>query len=72
MKLFVDFLKICQDLKRFAAKELFFVLILKCTEQFYVPNMQEQSKTGKKQKSKDKYLSFDGLIQENIDLSDIY
>ena len=28
--------------------------------------------TGKKQKSKDKNSSFDDLIQENIDLSDIY
>ena len=44
----------------------------KCNKQFYIPNMQEQSKMGKKQKSKDKHSSFDGLIQENIDLSDIY
>jgi hypothetical protein len=50
MKLFVDFLKIYQDLKRFATKEhrIVFVLIFRCAEQFYVPNMQEQSKTGKK------------------------
>ena len=34
--------------------------------------MQEQSKTGKNQKSTDKHSSFDGLIQEDIDLSDIY
>ena len=34
--------------------------------------MQEQSKAGKNQKSKDKHSSFDGLIQEDIDLSDIF
>ena len=44
------FLKIYQDLKRFATQEhrIVFVLIFRCAEQFYVPNMQEQSKTGKK------------------------
>ena len=34
--------------------------------------MQEQSIEGKNQKSRDKHSSFDGLIQEDIDLSDIY
>ena len=35
--------------------------------------MQEQSKVGKKsKKSTDKHLSFDGLIQKDTDLSDIY
>ena len=34
--------------------------------------MQEQSIEGKNQKSTDKHSSFDGLIQEDIDLSDIY
>ena len=44
------FLKIYQDLKRFAAQEhrIVFVLIFRCAKQFYVPNMQEQSKAGKK------------------------
>jgi hypothetical protein len=58
-------------LNRFAAQEhrIVFVLIFTCAEQFYVPNMQEQSKRGKKS---DKHSSFDGLIQEEIDLSDIY
>ena len=44
------FLKIYQDLKRFATQEhrIVFVLIFRCAEQFYVPNMQEQSKMGKK------------------------
>ena len=46
-------------------------MIFRCAEQFYVPNMQEQSKTGKNQKSRDKHSSFDGLIQEDIDLSDM-
>ena len=42
-------------------------------KKIYIPKMQEQSKAGKKnQKSTDKHLSFDGLIQEDIDLSDIY
>ena len=43
------FLKIYQDLKSFAAQEhrIVFVLTFRCAEQFYVPNMQKQSKTGK-------------------------
>ena len=43
------FLKIYQDLKRFAAQEkrIVFVLTFRCAEQFYVPNTQKQSKTGK-------------------------
>ena len=49
-----------------------FVLTFRCAKLFYAPNMQEQSKVGKNQKSKDKHSSFDGLIQEDIDLSDIY
>ena len=66
------FLKIYQDLKRFAAQEhrIVFVLTFRCAKQFYVPNMQEQSKTGKKSEI-NKHSSFDGLIQEDIDLSDI-
>ena len=44
------FLKIYQDLKRFVAQEhrIAFVLTFSCAKQFYVPNMQEQSKVGKK------------------------
>ena len=62
------------DQTRFAAQKhrIVFVLTFRCAKQFYVPNMQEQSKVGKNQKSKDKHSSFDGLIQEDIDLSDIY
>ena len=61
-------------MKRFAAQEhrIVFVLTFRCAKQFYVPNIQEQSKAGKNQKSIDKHLSFDGLIQEDRDLSDIY
>ena len=44
------FLKIYQDLKRFSAQEhrIVFILTFRCAKQFYVPNMQEQSKAGKK------------------------
>ena len=68
------FLKIYQDLKSFRAQEhkIVFVLSFRYAKQFYVPNMQEQSIEGKNQKSRDKHSSFDGLIQEDIDLSDIY
>ena len=43
------FLKTYQYLKRFAAHEqrIVFVLTFRCAEQFYVPNTQKQSKTGK-------------------------
>ena len=44
------FLKVYQDLKRFAAQEHKIVLVLtfRCAKKFHVPNMQEQSKGGKK------------------------
>ena len=44
------FLKNYQDLKRFATQEhrIVFILTFRCAKQFYVPNMQEQSKAGKK------------------------
>ena len=63
-----------QDLKRFAAQEhrIVFVLTFRCSKQFYVPNMQEQSKGGKKSKIIRQTSLFDGLIQEDTDLSDIY
>ena len=41
-------LYIYQDLKRFAAHRIVFILTFRCAKQFYVPNMQEQSKAGKK------------------------
>ena len=66
------FLKNYQDLKRFAAQEngIVFVLIFRCADQFYVPNTDKR--TGKNQKSSNKHSSFDSLIQEDIDHSDIY
>ena len=36
------------------------------------PTCKNSQKQVKNQKSTDKHLSFDGLIQEGIDLSDIY
>ena len=44
------FLKIYQNLKMFAAQEhrIVFILTFRWAKQFYVPNMQEQSKAGKK------------------------
>ena len=36
------------------------------------PTCKNSQKRVKNQKSTDKHLSFDGLIQEDIDLSDIY
>ena len=58
----------------FVAQEhrIVFVLTFICAKQLYGPNMQEQSKGGKNQKSTDKHSPFDGLIQEDIDLSNIY
>ena len=57
------FLKIFQDLKRFAAQEHIIVLILtfRHAKQFYVPNSQKRVKN---HKSTDKHSSFDDLIQE--------
>ena len=47
-----------------------FVLTFRCEKQFYVPKMQEQSKAGKK--SEINRQAFNGLIQKDTDLSDIY
>ena len=68
------FLKIYQDLKRFAAQEhrIVFVLIFRCAKQFYVPTFKNNQKWVKNQKSTDKNSSFDCLIQADIYLSDIY
>ena len=37
-----------------------------------LPTCKKSQKWVKNQKPTDKHLSFDGLIQEDIDLSDIY
>ena len=70
------FLRIDQDWKRFAAQEhrIVFVLIssLDVQNNFVFPTCKNSQKWVKSQKSTDKQLSFDGLIQEDIDLSDIY
>ena len=43
------FQKIYQDLKRFEAEHrIVIILTFRCAKQFYDPNMQEQSKAGKK------------------------
>ena len=66
----VDIWKFTKIWKDFQHRNTELFLSWMICKQFHVPNMQEQSKRGKKKKSKDKHLSFDGLIQENIDLSD--
>ena len=50
MKLFVDFWKFTKIWKYLQQQEhrIVFVLIFRCAKQFYVPNMQEQSKACKK------------------------
>ena len=53
-------------------QRIVFVMKFRCAEQFYVPNMQKQSKTGKNPEINRHRLSFDGINQENINLSDIY
>ena len=67
MKLFVDFKKFTKIWKDLQTQEhwIVFVLIFRCAEQFYVPNMQEQSKAGKKSEiNRQTFVaSFDGLIQ---------
>ena len=59
------FLKIYQDLKRFAAQEHRIVFVLDVQNNFMFPTCKNIQKW-------DKHSSFDGLIQEDIDRSDIY
>ena len=49
MKMFVDFWKFTKIWKALHTQEqrIVFVLMFRCVEQFYVPNTQKQSKTGK-------------------------
>ena len=67
MKWFVDFWKFTHFWLFLHGWEhkIVFVLIFRCAEQFYVPNMQEQSKAGKKSEiNRQTFVaSFDGLIQ---------
>ena len=68
------FLKIYQDLKRFAAQEhrIVFVLIFWCAEQSYVPNKQEQSKMGKNSEISRQTFVIWWFTSRRIDLSDVY
>ena len=65
------FLKIYQDLKRFAAQEHRIVFVW-CAEQFMFPTPKNNQKQVKNQKLTYNQSTFIGLIQENIDLFDIY
>ena len=74
MKLFVEFwkfTKICKDLQH-RNTELFLFWFLDVQNNFMFPIRKNSQKQVKNQKSTDKHSSFDGLIQEDIDLSDIY
>ena len=74
MKLFVDFwkfTKIWKDLQH-RNTELFLFWFLDVQNNFMFPTCKNSQKRVKNQKSTDKHSSFDGLIQEDIDLSDIY
>ena len=46
--------------------------LLDVQNNFMFPTCKNSQKRVKNQKSTDKHLSFDGLIQEDIDLSDMY
>ena len=65
------FLKVYQDFKH-SNKELFLFWFLDVQNNFMFPTCKNSQKRVKNQKSTDKHSSFDGLIQEDIDLSDIY
>ena len=49
-----------------------FALIFRCAENFMFPTCKNSEKRIENQKSTDKYWSFDDLIQEDVDLPDIY
>ena len=72
--LFVDFWKFTKIWKglRHSNTELFLFWLLDVQNNFMFPTCKNSQKRVKNQKSTDKHLSFDGLIQEDIDLSDIY
>ena len=74
MKLFVDFWKFTKIWKGLWHRntELFLFWLLDVQNNFMFPTCKNSQKRVENQKSTDKYLSFDGLIQEDIDLSDIY
>ena len=75
MKLFVDFwkfTKIWKDLRWHRNTELFLFWFLDVQNNFMFPTSKNSQKWVKIHKSIDKHLSFDGLIEEDIGLSDIF
>ena len=74
MKLFVDFWKVTKIWKDLHHRniEFFLFLLLDVQSNYMFPTRKNSQKQVKIQKSTDNHLSFDGIIQENIDLSDIY
>ena len=74
MKMFVDFWEFSNIWKGLPHRntELFSFWLLDVHNNFMFPTCNNSQKRVKNQKSTDKHSSFDGLIQEDIDLSDIY
>ena len=70
MKLFVDFWKFTKFWKGLQRrnKELFLFWRLDVHNNFMFPTRKNSQKRVKIQKSPDNHSSFDGIIQENIDL----
>ena len=68
---FWKFTRIWKDL-RHRNTELYLFRLLDVQNNFMFPTCKNNQKGVKNQKSKHKHLSFDGLTQEDIDLSDIY
>ena len=68
------FLKIYQDLKRFVAQEHRIVLfwLLDVQNNFMFPTCKIGQEQVKNQKSTVKHSSFNGSIQDDIEVSDIY
>ena len=74
MKLVVDFWKFTKISKglQLRNKKLFLIWLFGVQNNFLFPTRKNSQKGVKIQKSTDNHLSFDGMIQENIDLSDIH
>ena len=74
MKLLVDFSKFIKIWKGLRHKntELFLFWFLDVQNNFMFPTCKNSQIWVKNQKSTDKHSSFDGLIQEDLDLSEIF
>ena len=75
MKLFVDFWKFTKKIWKGLWQrntELFLFWLWDVQNNFMFPARKNSQKRVKNQKSTDKHWSFDGLIKEDIDMSDIY